>query len=117
MVPGDEVSVTLMMVFSGGSHASPTSIMTVVAAWFRDTVKPFFLCWFWVFLQVLFLAAVACVDGGSSSGARFAMASSKVLVLAAVACVDGGSSSGARFAMASSKVFVSIVTAVPICYA
>jgi len=90
MVPGDEVSVTLMMVFSGGSHASPTSIMTVVAAWFRDTVKPFFLCWFWVFLQVLFLAAVACVDGGSSSGARFAMA--------------------------SSKVFVSIVTAASICY-
>jgi len=91
MVPGDEVPATPMMVFSGGSQASPVSIMTIVAAWFRDAVKPFFLCWLWVFLQVLVLAAVVCVDGGSSSGARFAMT--------------------------SSKVFVSIVTAAPIYYA
>jgi len=91
MVPGDEVPATPMMVFGGGSQASPVSIMTIVAAWFRNAVKPFFLCWFWVFLQVLVLAAVVCVDGGSSNGARFAMT--------------------------SSKVFVSIVTAAPICYA
>ncbi|QCE04864.1 hypothetical protein DEO72_LG8g2906 [Vigna unguiculata] len=50
MVPDDEVPAAVMMVFSGGSH---------------------------VLLQVLVLAAVAYIDGGSSSGARFAMASSK----------------------------------------